>query len=160
MLGVIRFKLLQKKKTTLTLSFVPTSSMPLSKNGIYLFDTDGKLIDNYTTIHSVVFTEIGNNSLSEALEEIKINSVTANRATPLKERATVTWTCDATGKGLTYTYTLLWDGKIFARDENTKSNTFRMPLGGPGKYVLEVTAKDAYGRTVTKNSAEIVVPNK
>lgn len=97
MLGVIRFKLLQKKKTTLTLSFVPTSSMPLSKNGIYLFDTDGKLIDNYTTIHSVVFTEIGNNSSSEALEEIKINSV---------------------------------------------------------------TAKDAYGRTVTKNSAEIVVPNK
>ena len=159
-LGVIRFKLLQMKKTTLTLSFVPTTSMPLSKDGIYLFDWDGKINNNYAPVHSLVFTEVNTNSSNQPLEELKINNITANRSTPLNPMATVTWTCDATGKDLTYTYKLFWNGSIFAADENVKSNSFRRPVVGPGKYVLEVTVKDAYNRTVTKNSSEIVVPAK
>ncbi len=88
---------------------------------------------------------------------LSINSIKANRTSPLKPNTTVTWTCNATGEDLTYTYRLLKDGVEFSKEENTKSNTFKRTVSGIGKYVLEVTVTDAYNKKQTKYSDPIVV---
>ncbi len=149
--AVIRFKVLKVQPTTI--SFEDTESMPNAVNGTYVIDWNANKVTNYTVNKSVSL------DAEEIIEptKLEIKSLTADKTGSVEKGTQVTWICEAEGDDVQYAFKLIKDGKAVTETDYGKTNTFSYTLNEAGKYVVQVTVKDAHNQTQTKQSTELEV---
>ena len=88
-----------------------------------------------------------------------INSVTANKSSPVIPGTTITWTSNATGTGLTYYWRVYKDGVQVHSDTSYSSSkkSFSYKADKLGTYTARSYVRDYKSRMVYKNAAAIIV---
>ena len=151
-LGKVRFKVLKVQDTTI--SFEDTASMPGAIKGTFIFDWNADKIDKYTVNNSVNLEAEG---VIIEPKKLEIKSLTADKTGSVEKGTQVTWICEAEGDDVQYAFKLIKDGKAVTETDYGKTNTFSYTLNEAGKYVVQVTVKDAHNQTQTKQSTELEV---
>ena len=151
-LAVIQFKVLKLQDTQI--SFEDSVAMPGANQGTFIFDANGDKTDNYTVNKSV---SLDAEEVIIPPTELVIKSITADKTGTVEKGTTVTWTCEATGDDVWYSFKLLKDGNVVTETGYERSDRFAYTLNESGKYAVEVKVVDTYNNIESMQSEVVEI---